>query len=93
MSNSYGSKGNLQYHSCFFYAAESEDFIMKLTYHRNGDYQLPDIGLTEAEQPQPLCAASLIWRWNVTDLMRSRAFWSRSKCIAPLTTTPSTTTA
>ena len=23
---------------------------MKLTYHRNGDYQLPDIGLTEAEQ-------------------------------------------
>ena len=23
---------------------------MKLTYHRNGDYLLPDIGLTEAEQ-------------------------------------------
>ena len=50
MSSSYGTKGNLQYHSCFFYAAESEDFIMKLTYHRNGDYLLPDIGLTEAEQ-------------------------------------------
>ena len=50
MSSSYGLKGNLQYHSCFFYAAESEDFIMKLTYHRNGDYLLPDLGLTEAEQ-------------------------------------------
>ena len=23
---------------------------MKLTYHRNGDYLLPDLGLTEAEQ-------------------------------------------
>ena len=23
---------------------------MKLTYHRNGDYPLPDLGLTEAEQ-------------------------------------------
>lgn len=23
---------------------------MKLTYHRNGDYLMPDIGLTEAEQ-------------------------------------------
>ena len=50
MSSSYGLKGNLPYHSCFFYAAESEDFTMKLTYHRNGDYLLPGIGLTEAEQ-------------------------------------------
>ena len=41
---------NLQYHSCFFYAAESEDFTMKLTYHQNGDYLLPNLGLTEAEQ-------------------------------------------
>ena len=50
MLSSYGLKGNLLYHSCFFDAAESEDFTMKLTYHRNGDYLLPDIGLTEAEQ-------------------------------------------
>ena len=50
MSSSYGLKGNLQYHSCFFYAAESEDFTMKLTYYQNGDYLLPDLGLTEAEQ-------------------------------------------
>ena len=50
MSSSYGLKGNLPYHSCFFYAAESEDFTMKLTYYQNGDYLLPDLGLTEAEQ-------------------------------------------
>ena len=50
MSSSYGLKGNLQYHSCFFYAAESEVFTMKLTYYQNGDYLLPDLGLTEAEQ-------------------------------------------
>ena len=50
MLSSYGLKGNLLYHSCFFDAAESEDITMKLTYHRNGDYLLPDIGLTEAEQ-------------------------------------------
>ena len=50
ISSSYRLKGSLQDHSCFSYAAESEDCTMKLTYHWNSDCLLPDLVLSEAEQ-------------------------------------------
>ena len=37
-------------HSCFFDAAESENFTMKLTCCRKGGCLRPDLDLTEAEQ-------------------------------------------
>ena len=43
-------EGKPSSHSCFFDAAESENFTMKLTCCRKGGCLRPDLDLTEAEQ-------------------------------------------